>query len=119
MMRSGQSSLPGSPILEPPRQGQLIRDIFHKLDNRVRRIGEVRLVIAILEDAVRCIERGHGTRNFQMRVQRRDAERWIASRTRGHVFAFENVCGILKLSPEEVRSRIAFWRDRSRTACHT
>lgn len=119
MIRSGQSSLPERPILEPPRRGALVRDIFGKLDNRLRRIGEVRLAIAILEDAVRCIEQDQGARNFQARVQRRDAERWIASHGRGHVFAFENICGILRLSPEEVRACIHSWRDRSRAACHT
>ena len=119
MIRSGQSSLDGSPILEAPRQGSLIRDIFGKLDNRLRRIGEVRLAIAILEDAVRCIERGQGTRNFQDRIARRDAERWIASHGKGHVFAFENICGLLSLSPEEIRACIVSWRGRSRAACHT
>ena len=118
MIRSGQSRLSGSQILETPRPGALVRDVFQKLDNRLRRIGEVRLAIAILEDAVRCIEHGQGTRDFQARVQRRDAERWIGSHGRGHVFAFENICGILRLSPEEIRACIASWRVRSRAACH-
>jgi hypothetical protein len=116
MIRSGQASS-ASPIQESPRRGSLIRDVFASLDNRLRRIAELRLAIAVLEDAVRCIERGHGTRQFQARVDRRDAERWIASRTRHHVFAFENICVLLKLSPEETRSRIHCWRDRFRTAC--
>jgi len=118
MIRSSQS-LDGSLILDRPRQGSLVRDVFERLDNRLRRIGEVRLAIAVLEDAVRCIELGHATRNFQARVKRRDAERWIASHARTHVFAFENVCGLLKLSSEEIRARIACWRERSRAACHT
>lgn len=118
MIRSGQS-LDGNTILEAPRQGSLIRDVFGKLDNRLRRMGELRLAIAILEDAMRCIERGQGTRDFQVRVARRDAERWIASHGKGHVFAFENVCRLLRLSPEEIRACIISWRDRSRAACRT
>jgi hypothetical protein len=117
MIRSGQLSS-ANPIEETPRRGSLVRDVFDKLDNRLRRIAEVRLAIAVLEDAVRCVERGHGTRNFELRVARREAERWIASHGRGHVFTFENICGLLKLSPEEIRNRIACWRDRFRAAAH-
>ena len=60
MIRSGHSSLDESPSLEAPRQGSLIRDVFGKLDNRLRRIGEFRLAIAILEDAVRWTGGGAG-----------------------------------------------------------
>ena len=115
MIRSGQS-YSASPIPEAPRRGSLVRDVFEKLDNRLRRIAEVRLAIAVLEDAVRCVERGHGTRNFQLRVARREAERWFASHGRGHIFTFENICALLRLSPEEIRGRIAGWRDRFRAA---
>jgi hypothetical protein len=118
MIRSGHASS-GNPIQDAPRRGSLIRDVFASLDNRLRRIGEVRLAIAVLEDAVRCIERGYGTHQFQARVERRDAERWIASRTRTHLFAFENICVLLRLSPEETRTRIHSWRDRFRAACQT
>jgi hypothetical protein len=118
MIRSGHASS-GSPIQDAPRRGSLIRDVFASLDNRLRRIAEVRLAIAVLEDAVRCIERGHGTREFQARVDRREAERWIASRTRAHIFAFENICVLLRLSPEETRTRIHSWRDRFRETCQT
>jgi hypothetical protein len=117
MIRSGQS-LSASPILEAPRRGSLVRDVFATLDNRLRRMGEMRLAIAVLEDAVRCVERGHGTRNFQARVQRREAERWIARRGRGYLFTFEHVCAVLKIPPEETRARIASWRNRFRAACH-
>jgi hypothetical protein len=118
MIRSSHAS-DVSPIPESPRRGSLVRDVFATLDNRLRRIAEVRLAIAVLEDAVRCIENGHGTRHFQARVQRREAERWIASRSRTHVFAFENICAILRLSAEETRTRIHCWRDRFRAACHS
>lgn len=117
MIRSGHLSS-GNPIEETPRHGSLVREVFEKLDNRLRRIGEVRLAIAVLEDAVRSVERGHGTRNFECRVARREAERWIASHGRGHVFTFENICGLLRLSSEDVRTRIACWRDRFRAAAH-
>ena len=115
MIRSQASS--ATPIEEAPRRGSLVRDVFASLDNRLRRIGEMRLAIAVLEDAVRCIERGHGTRHFQARVERREAERWVASHARTHVYTFENVCVLLKISPEETRARIHSWRDRFRAAC--
>ena len=118
MIRSGQASSV-TPIEETPRRGSLVRDVFASLDNRLRRIGEVRLAIGVLEDAVRSIERGEGTREFQARVERRDAERWIASRSRTHIFSFENICVLLRLSPEETRTRIHSWRDRFRAACQT
>ncbi|HET8947858.1 MAG TPA: hypothetical protein VFQ07_12825 [Candidatus Polarisedimenticolia bacterium] len=119
MIRSQASTANASPIPEPPRRGSLVRDVFASLDNRLRRIPEVRVAIAVLEDAVRCIERGHGSRQFQARVDRREAERWIASRARTHVFTFENICALLRISPEETRDRIHSWRDRFRAACHS
>jgi hypothetical protein len=117
MIRSQASS--ATPIDEAPRRGSLVRDVFASLDNRLRRIGEVRLAIAVLEDAVRCIERGHGARQFQARVERREAERWVASHARTHVFTFENICVLLRISPEETRARIHSWRDRFRAACQS
>jgi len=117
MIRSGHLSSQNL-MMDGPRRGSLVRDVFATLDNRLRRIGEVRLAIAVLEDAVRSVERGHGTRNFQLRVARREAERWIASHGRGHIFTFENICALLRLSPEEVRNRIACWRDRFRAVAH-
>ena len=118
MIRSSHASSANS-IPDAPRRGSLIQDVFATLDNRLRRIAEVRLAIAVLEDAVRCIEHGYGTHNFQARVQRREAERWIASHSKTHVFAFESICAVLRFAPEEIRDRIHAWRDRFRAACHS
>lgn len=66
--------------------------------------GEKRLMLAILKDAVGCIERygtGHGLQSWPAC---RAALQWVLCQDRTWPFAFENICLALDLDPGRLRS---------------
>ena len=66
---------------------------------------EERLVLAILEDAVKVYQRCAFTKREKDPVFR-DAERWIMSGDRRWPFSFLNICDLLGLNPYGIRSRL-------------
>jgi hypothetical protein len=76
------------------------------LRRRTPRRGERRLALAVLEDAVRRLRNTRRASRFLPRPFRGEAQRWIESRDRTGLFAFENVCRILSLDPDQARTRI-------------
>ncbi len=70
------------------------------------RTPEMRLVLAIFDDALECILRNadarHGTRRRDF-VEARD---WLWDDTRGWPFAFANVCDLLGFEATAVRERL-------------
>src|ERR1043166_5348011 len=71
------------------------------------RLPEVRLLAAVLEDALQCVVRNAGTGSRMHRRQLRDACEWIFGEGEAEwPFAFENVCGVLGLDTAAVRSRV-------------
>jgi hypothetical protein len=71
-----------------------------------RMTGERRLMIAVLEDGVRCVLKLAASRDPLQRELAAEAERWIRSTDRTRLFAFENVCLALELDPDYVRDGI-------------
>ena len=66
--------------------------------------GEKRLMLAILKDAVGCIERygtGHGLQSWPAC---RAALQWVLCQDRTWPFSFENICLALDLDPVRFRS---------------
>ena len=84
------------------------------LPRRSAEPGEVRLALAVLADAVRCLRGSQDAWNFPPRLFRWEAEQWIESRDRKPHFSFENICSILNLDPNDIRDRIGLWRARLR-----
>jgi hypothetical protein len=69
-----------------------------------------RLMLAVLEDAMRCYQTYATSRN---RAQRRlfvDAEMWLMDRHASGVFAFETVCETLGIEPSCLRAGLRRWR---------
>src|SRR5262249_6973454 len=62
------------------------------------------LMLAVLEDALRCIERGRTRRTFSARRLAVEAEAWVRSDRRDWPFAFLNVCDILGFEADAVRA---------------
>jgi hypothetical protein len=71
-----------------------------------RMTGERRLMIAVLEDGVRCVLKLAASRDPLQRGLAAEAEEWIRSTDRSRLFAFENVCQALDLDPDYVRDGI-------------
>jgi len=69
-----------------------------------------RLMLAVLEDAMRCYQTYANSRS---RAQRRlflDAEAWLMDRRADGAFAFETVCDTLGIDPSCLRDGLRQWR---------
>jgi hypothetical protein len=67
--------------------------------------GEKRLMLAVLKDAVECIERYNSSRGSRSLQAYRAALRWVFAQDQAWPFSFENICLALALDP--VRFRFA------------
>jgi hypothetical protein len=68
---------------------------------------EGRLMLAILQDAVDCYQRHALARNPRHRAEFEEAKQWITSSESDWVFSFENICNVLGIDPDYVRSGLA------------
>jgi hypothetical protein len=85
---------------------------YYDLIRRRSRIdGEMRLVFAVLEDAVRCYVRGANTTSRIEREHRDEVIGWFATADASHVpFSFGYVCDVLGIVPAELRGHLDFLR---------
>lgn len=68
--------------------------------------GEKRLMLAVLRDAVICIERYQDARGAHSWPAFRAALSWVLSHDRRWPFSFENICLALDLDPVRLRSAL-------------
>lgn len=69
--------------------------------------GGLKLMLAVLEDGIRCYVRYRNARTFERRRIYREVRNWIADHgTDQGVFGFENVCAALSIDPDFMRRRI-------------
>lgn len=71
------------------------------------------LMLAILEDAARCIERGRRRRHPRTRQLAAEAETWVRSDCREWLFSFATICDVLGIDPDALRVRLLTHVDRS------
>ena len=67
---------------------------------------EMRLVVAIMEDAWNCVTHRAGSRNRRARRDFMEAYQWFCDERRDWPFAFNNVCDLLGLDATVVRRRL-------------
>jgi len=68
--------------------------------------GPLALMVAMLADAVQCIEQGRRRRGFRAQRLAGDAEAWVRSNRRDWLFSFLNVCEMLGFDAHAVRTRL-------------
>lgn len=68
--------------------------------------GPIALMLAVLEEATRCIERGRQRRHPEIRKLAAEAEAWVSCDSREWPFAFASVCDVLGLDVEAARARL-------------
>jgi hypothetical protein len=68
--------------------------------------GEKRLMIAILKDAVECLEKYRGSRSLSGRIQYDNAIEWVQDTGREWLFSFTNICDLLGFDPEYLREAL-------------
>ncbi len=85
---------------------------YYDLIRRRSRIdGEMRLVFAVLEDAVRCYVRGAHSTSRAEREHFDEVVEWFGTGDARHVpFSFGYVCDVLGIVPAELRAHLDFLR---------
>lgn len=87
-------------------QGMLPVQMFRGARCAANTSGACALMLAILEDAVLCVERGHQRRYARMRRQTREAESWMRSDGREWLFSFASICDVLGFDADALRLRL-------------
>ena len=67
--------------------------------------GPIALMLAVLEEAARCIERGRRRRHPGIRKLAAEAEAWVRCDSREWPFAFASICDVLGLDVDAARAR--------------
>jgi hypothetical protein len=80
---------------------------------------EGRLMLAILQDAVDCYQRHALARNPRHRAEFEEAKQWITSSESDWVFSFENICNVLGIDPDYIRSGLANRAPKNRSRRRT
>lgn len=65
--------------------------------------GEKRLMIAILKDAVECLEKYRGARSSSGRSHYQNALEWVQDKGTDWLFSFTNICDLLGFDPDYLR----------------
>ena len=91
-------------ILEPdvflPAQFYGATGLSRKLE------GEKRLMIAILKDAVECLEKYRGSHSLAGQIQYENAIEWVQDTGREWLFSFTNICDLLGFDSEYLRETL-------------
>ena len=64
------------------------------------------LMLAVLEDAVRCIEEGRWQRRFRTRRLAAEAQAWVCCDRADWPFSFVNICEVLGFDVDAMRARL-------------
>jgi hypothetical protein len=65
--------------------------------------GEKRLMIAILKDAVECLNKYRGARSSSGHSQYQNALEWVEDEGTEWLFSFNNICDLLGFDPDYFR----------------
>lgn len=71
---------------------------------------EERLMLAVLSEALSCIQKYHRASDKQGRKIFAEAEDWILDDSEQWLFSFTNICATLGISPGYLRRRLALWK---------
>jgi len=88
-------------ILMPAQYADLVRR-NHTLE------GELKLLMAVLEDAIRCYLRNIDAKDSERRREFIEVKNWFESTVAGPagIFSFENLCEALGIEPHRLLARI-------------
>jgi hypothetical protein len=92
---------------EPFGPDVILPEQFYEPQNGLEHIsGEKALMLAVLEDGIRCFQEHLKNPRVRPRLLARQAEKWIRSPDWDWPFSFNNVCESLALNPECLRARL-------------
>jgi hypothetical protein len=79
---------------------------FESLHRRTSLEPEKKLMLAVLEDGIRCFQDNVTAQSGTRRRLFEDAEEWILKQDRKWLFSFENICDALGINPTYMRRRL-------------
>src|SRR5215469_12658088 len=85
-------------------------DSLKKEDARI--VPYKRLLMAVLEDAVRCFQANVGATSGKGRRLFNETELWMRSETADGPFSYLNVCETLRIDPSYLRRALMDWKAR-------
>jgi hypothetical protein len=86
-------------------------EVLEKVYKKDIREGEERLMLAVLEEAVKCFqEYVLATRPREKRLFQ-EAEEWILEKDSEYLFSFESICQTLGLHPDYTRQALLVWKE--------
>lgn len=72
--------------------------------------GEKALMLAVLEDGIRCFQEHLRNPRYNPRLLSQEAEEWIRAEDWDWPFSFNNVCENLGVNPEALRTSLLRWK---------
>ena len=72
--------------------------------------GEKALMLAVLEDGIRCFQEHLRNPRYNPRLLSQQAEEWIRADDWDWPFSFNNVCDTLGLDPDALRAALLGWK---------
>jgi hypothetical protein len=81
----------------------LIQEYLHVYQSRSSQAPEMRLIAAVLEDAISCYLKYYSSRTRRGKRICNEAAQWIFSRDDDWLFGFDNICEMLKIDPDYIR----------------
>jgi hypothetical protein len=94
------------PSVDP---GQMPMNVATRIDS-----GEMRLALAVLEDALRCTLRHHDSRVVEQQRAAREAMAWLQSDDDAPPFTFVCICQLFDLDPDWIRVTVQRGLHRTR-----
>jgi hypothetical protein len=116
------STQPMAPVSEEKLASLFQPDVLltqQYLDNFRRKTPlepEKALLLAVLDDAVRCFQDNIGSQNKKKQLLFEEAEAWLFSEEADGVFSFVSICGLLGFDPGYVRRGLRRWQERALVA---
>ena len=68
--------------------------------------GEKRLMIAILKDAVECLEKYRGSRSSAGKISYQSAIEWVEDTDTEWLYSFSSICDLLGFDPNYLREQL-------------
>jgi hypothetical protein len=73
---------------------------------------EKTLMLAVLEDAVRCFQENHAAQCGNRKRIFQNAHAWLFKPSSDWIFSFENVCAVLGFDPQYIRRGLRGWKEK-------
>ncbi len=70
------------------------------------------LMLAVLDNALECLQKHLLARSRKGRRLFRESEEWVLETDSDWIFSFENICQFLDLDPAYLRKRVRLWKEK-------